>query len=187
MSRYALGKMADSVVIRSRRNSNHLAKFDVDGEDFPWWISEREPVVTQLADDLFSVHVEIIAVPRVYDNPENKTLAACHVGDGDLSVRTEGYMGRRLFIGGVEFPWMITYDGFTIKTGGTTCQTVELSFFAKTVDSDDYIRDTRWVQNINTDNVAMPENSEAYGVKRLAKHRGGEYVEPYHGQAQGSA
>lgn len=35
--------------------------FTVNGEDFPWPISERGPIVTKLDDNLFTVGVEIFA------------------------------------------------------------------------------------------------------------------------------
>jgi hypothetical protein len=150
-------KLAETVVIRGKPEY----RFDVDGQDFPWWISERGARVTQLLDDLFEINVEILCIPKAYDGDE-RGHENCRVGQGDLTVRLEGYMGRRLFIGDVEFPWDITADGVVIKTGVTLVPSVSLSFFAKDVDSNRFIDDARHILDIDGAVYAVPENSKGW-------------------------
>lgn len=72
------------------------------------------------------------------------------MGEGGLSVCIDGLPGsRQLFLGDIEFPWLITEDGIAIKSTRTSYTSVELSFFAKDVDTDEYIIDAREFYDIN--------------------------------------
>lgn len=101
-----------------------MAVFSVDGEAFPWWISEAGPSARKLADDLYLVHVEIFAT----------------ITEGD--DRVEGFHHGGLpdwgwpqpIMCGTEFPWCISQDGFTYRSSGSTLPTVELEFFAESVE-----------------------------------------------------
>jgi hypothetical protein len=151
-------KVAETVVIRDKPNY----KFEVDGEDFPWWVSEKAPQVTQVMDDLFTVKVEIFGghekIGRYGDGDE-----MLRVGRTDVPIRVEGYQGKRLFIGDVEFPWDMTADGYRIECGMRILPTITLSFLARDVDSDMWIDDSRWIENINGDTYAFPpENSKTW-------------------------
>jgi hypothetical protein len=151
-------KLAELVVIRGKPDY----RFDVDGEDFPWWVSEKGVEVTQLTDDLFAVKFEILCISKVYDSDEHR-FDNCRVGEGDLPVRLEGYAGRRLFIGDVEFPWDITGDGVKVECSRRIFLTVTLAFFAKDVDSNQYIEDARNIMNINGDHWAFsPDTSKSH-------------------------
>lgn len=93
--------------------------FDVDGAEFPWHITEAGPRVTRLMDDFYAVNVGILCL-----NKETREVSFAAVGN----------MGRIPVIGGVEFPWYITEDGFVFRQSSKTVPSVTLSFLASQVD-----------------------------------------------------
>lgn len=93
--------------------------FDVDGAEFPWYVTEAGPRVTRLADDVYAVHVEIFCMDK-----KTRGISFTMTGDSHIPV-----------IGGVEFPWYITEDGFVLKSEWKSLPTVTLSFLANHVDA----------------------------------------------------
>jgi hypothetical protein len=106
--------------------------FTVDGDPFPWFITEDGPRATRFRDDLYAVHVTVIA----------QDSFAC-----------TGIQASPV-INGIMFPWYLTEDGYTFKTRRGDIPTVELSFFTK-----DYcgpgVEDSRSVWAHNGDKVAV--------------------------------
>lgn len=97
--------------------------FMVDGKPFPWWIDEKGPQVTKLADDLYAVAVDILVVSATgNDTPETFH----HDGFGNNTW-------PQPIINGIEFPWYISQDGFTYRANCRICPVVELAFFAQSV------------------------------------------------------
>jgi len=91
--------------------------FEVDGEEFPWWITEKGPKVAHL-QDMYAVTVEIYCIDR-------KTLR-------DVPFSTTGDHNHIPVFGGVEFPWYITQDGYTYHQRDDIVSYVELTFIAET-------------------------------------------------------
>jgi hypothetical protein len=94
--------------------------FDVDGAEFPWYITEAGPRVTRLMDAFYAVHVEMFCVDK-----ENGHI---------LSFSTTGDRNTIPVIGGVEFPWFLTEDGFVTRSAWKSLMTVTLSFLSSQVD-----------------------------------------------------
>jgi hypothetical protein len=116
-------RIAESVVVDLSRKGRDM--FCVDGDPFPWWISEEGPQVTRIADDLYSVWVGILG----FLSGHSGDAALTHGGlQGD-----EGW--PQPVIIGIEFPWYISSDGFTYRSGGSSeVPVVELEFFTKSVE-----------------------------------------------------
>ena len=110
--------------------------FTIDGEDFPWYISERGQIVTRVMDDLYVVDVEIIELCK-------------EPGEHYLYTLDFGYTSDRCsvpnipVIGGVEFPWLLTDDVMTLTFGHKQFPTLHLKFFAESVDANIPIDDQR--------------------------------------------
>jgi hypothetical protein len=117
-------------------------QFTVDGQDFPWFISERGPIITQLADNFYGIEVEIFCIGR-----DSKQY---------LPFTTAGRDGHTPVIGGVEFPWLIAHDGYTFKSGCKNIPSVTLTFFAYEVESCRYIEDVREVYDNDGNLWARP-------------------------------
>jgi hypothetical protein len=116
-------RIAESVVADLSREG--LDVFRVDGEPFPWWISEKGPQATRLADDLYSVRVSIFGV--------TDSLPETFYHEGLSPSDNSGW--AQPVIQGIEFPWYISSDGFTYRSGGSSeIPVVELEFFAKSVE-----------------------------------------------------
>lgn len=98
--------------------------FTVDGELFPWYL-EHTPIVTRLTDRIWAIKVDILCLDSGPDG--------C-VPDRCLPFTTAGVNSHTPVIGGVEFPWSITHDGYTFTAGCKTFPTVSLSFLAYNVD-----------------------------------------------------
>jgi hypothetical protein len=139
----------DTAVVHPANGEPHYHVFTVDGEDFPWYVSERGPRVTQFGDNLYAVNVEIYGYAMIPEGGES--------AGRDLSLKVGGYMGHHLYIGDVEFPWDITGDGVIIRSSSKTIPSVELSFFVRNVDSNEFIADARHVDNIDGDTYAQKE------------------------------
>jgi hypothetical protein len=117
--------------------------FTVDGEEFPWYITERGPIVTQVSDNLYTIHVEIFLIDK------NRPASGY---DWDLSFTASGYAGRTPHIGDREFPWAITEDGLTFSASCHDLPKLSLAFYAREVEVVDhtvYIRDARDKYDIN--------------------------------------
>lgn len=103
-------------------------KFEVDGQDFPWYVDARGPQVERLDDDLWAIGVWII----------------CAKEDHRIQgVRAEGFKPP-IYIHGVEFPWPILDDPGLIMTMSRCEPTkVWLKFLARSVDTDTFVADLR--------------------------------------------
>jgi hypothetical protein len=128
-------------------------RFTVDGEEFPWYISERGPQVAKIADNLFTVHVEIPLTDK--SRPWKREDA--EDASRWLSFSASGYACRTPIIGGQEFPWVVTEDGFTFSASRKNFPTVSLAFFAAEVEFSDpttgwcLIDDKREIYDVNGD------------------------------------
>jgi len=131
--------IADTVVIRhickckdSALHPGHDEvtehRFDVDGEDFPWYINERGPLVTRVLDDLYVIDLGILLL----DKESKKTLKFSYwptrVEDGS-SVPFVPVLGD------VKFPWTCTDDEMFLRFSHKQIPTVHLRFFARDVDA----------------------------------------------------
>jgi hypothetical protein len=96
-------------------------RFDVDGEPFPWYITEEGPRFTRVEDGSFVVHVPILPNVGVGE------VVAVHVDDKGLAPY--------LTLGGELFPWSITEKGVDIHVA-SSLTVVRLGFFARSVDVD---------------------------------------------------
>lgn len=105
--------------------------FEVDGAPFPWFITEEGPRAVRHRDDLYAVHVTVIA----------QDSFSC---DGVNPV-----------INGILFLWYLTEDGFNYKTSRGDIPTIELAFFTKDYNGP-YITDERCIYAHNGDKVANP-------------------------------
>lgn len=101
----------------------HGYVFSIDGEDFPWLISEKGPVVTKLADDLWKIYIEIL---QLSEGLEFKIEDGCY-----------GWP----YIGGRRFPWPITSEGLVLEAGRGKLGMLKLAFYAKNVDTNGPITD----------------------------------------------
>ena len=113
--------------------------FLVDGGEFPWFISERGAVIKRLADDMYTVGVEIFLIDKnehegVFRHPY---LPFGYTADGGVSVPNIPV------IDGTEFPWLMTEDGWQLSCGHKTLPTLKLTFFAHHVSGDCEIDDQR--------------------------------------------
>jgi hypothetical protein len=132
-----MSKIANHVHIETTKGQY---RFDVDGEDFPWFVSDRGPQVTRVADDLYAIAVEIFCLDR-----ETKDY---------LPFTTAGGRCQYPVIGGTEFPWTMSDTGYTFRCGWKTFPTVALTFFAEDVESSTLlIDDVRHVCNENGDTL----------------------------------
>lgn len=132
--------IAETVVIRHRCHCTPVAQpphdtviehvFTVDGEDFPWLISDRGPIVTRLADDFYAVDVEILLLNKNRNDKGRHEI---------LSFGYETYDGQmvpfRPVIGGVVFPFSCTDDEITLRFTNKILPTLRLKFLARDVDA----------------------------------------------------
>lgn len=122
-------------------------RFDVDGQPFPWHISEDGARFTRLLDDFYRVDVDILPILRA--KPDNKLPTGGRLyrdARTKEEARSEEVRDSRdggLFIAGVEFPWVIAEDGIAYTRSRTTVATITLSFFAESVDTDGEVTDER--------------------------------------------
>lgn len=122
-----MDRVAKTVVIDPRPNY----RFDVDGKDFPWYISERGPIVTQVDDELFTVGVEIFLIDR--DTHDDLTF--------DYGSPRSGF--NPPILGGREFPWLLTEDECVFTFASKVLPTLRLKFFAEKVTGDWPVDDQR--------------------------------------------
>jgi hypothetical protein len=117
--------------------------FTVDGEDFPWLLTERGPTVSRLRDDLFVVDVEIILLTK--DRGETRTGEGAYCDLLSFSwVADAGTIAPAIpIIGGVEFPWLLTMDERVLTFGHTMLPKLALRFFAKNVIGNSPVEDLR--------------------------------------------
>jgi len=101
-------------------------KFLVDGEKFPWHISEVGPSIRRLMDDLYAIKVEMLVT---------------------IDEKKGGIYQKDLFspprLGGIGFSWPITEEGFVYRCRGKYVPTLTLEFFARDVSTDIEILDER--------------------------------------------
>jgi len=100
------------------------AVFCVDGEPFPWLLSQEGPTARKIADDLYLVHVEILPISTTDDDrPES----FYHEGLKDGWAQP--------VLQGITFPWCISSDGFTYTSRGCReLPVVELEFLCRSVE-----------------------------------------------------
>jgi len=122
--RFAKTVVAD---IKAATRKDPRAAFKVDGESFPWLLSEDGPTARKI-HDIYLVSVKILVVslkdedlPETFHhewkNPEQ------NIGWGQPVIQ------------GIVFPWTITHDGLTYRSAGCKdIPTVELEFFAEHVE-----------------------------------------------------
>jgi len=129
-----MDRMAQEVIIRSNiEDRDEPYVFTVDGEDFPWYISETGPIVTRLADDFYSVYVEIFLM----DKETHDYLPFSYVLSDFNSPPTWP------IIAGNEFPWLLTEDGAQLNMSGKMIPTLKLAFLAQSVTANIPIEDKR--------------------------------------------
>lgn len=128
--------------------------FVVDGEEFPWYISENGPHVTKLGNELYGIKVEIYCVDR-----ETKRYLRFEVDSGE-----KGWPPELFFIGDREFAWAISDDGFTYEASLTIIPTVTLTFFARSVDDDGWVDDARQVRDIGGTVLAPQTKGNPHGT-----------------------
>lgn len=105
--------------------------FTVDGDPFPWFITEEGPRATRLRDDLYAVHVTVFAQD---------------------SFSCDGIQAPPV-INGITFPWYLTEDGFTHRSRNGDIPSVELAFFTTDYFGPD-VSDERGIYAYNGDKVA---------------------------------
>lgn len=103
--------------------------FTVDGEDFPWYVSQRGPIVTQLGDDWYTVDVEIFLLDKGTKESLEFSYWPRSLSQGGSSVP---YIP---VIGGRNFPWTCTDDEITLRFNHKMIPTLHLKFFARSVDA----------------------------------------------------
>jgi hypothetical protein len=150
-----LDKIAKTVVIRHVCHCDGAVEkpdcdeakehvFDVDGKEFPWFISERGPIVKRLADDLYSVDVEIMLVSKEKRDADGNTSRPHH---WYLDFGYATYGGSSVpyipVINGFEFPWLLIEDGCELRFGHKIVPALHLAFLAHEVDANIPIEDLR--------------------------------------------
>ncbi len=114
--------------------------FTVDGEEFPWFISERGQIVKRLADDLYSIDVEIVGISKdtVLDGerPYHRFLEFTYNTYG-------GHIAYIPTIDGKEFPWLLTEAGCQINFGHKILPRLQLAFLAHNVTGNVPVDDQR--------------------------------------------
>lgn len=112
--------------------------FMVDGDEFPWWLSQRGPLVERVSDGLYTVDVEICLLdknehPGVFPHP--------YLAFGYLAHASS--VPNIPLIAGEEFPWLLTGDGWTLTCGHKQMPKLRVSFYALNVSGDVEIADRR--------------------------------------------
>jgi hypothetical protein len=137
-----LNKIAQRVVIRHTCNCKYaIAKpvyeaeqhvFTVDGEDFPWYITERGQIVKRIRDDLYLIDIEIIGL----DKKTVHTIAIEYLIEDSPAPCIP-------VIGGREFPWLLSEHPMTLTFGHKMFPILHLAFFAREVDANIEVQDLR--------------------------------------------
>jgi hypothetical protein len=99
--------------------------FTVDDQEFPWYISERGPIVARLTDDLYTIDVELLLLDR-----ETKTYLPF-----SYTSRGVGSVPYVPVIDGQEFPWTCTADEFVLRFSHKQIPSLRLKFYARNVDA----------------------------------------------------
>lgn len=120
----------DTATNRPHDDEPEIHRFEVDGEPFPWYISEKGPQVTRLADDFWRIDIEILGLARI-------------VTEAMLPIGSSGRMGEIPVIGGIAFPWLMTEEGWSMTAGHKQIPTVTLGFLARNVDTNTPVTDLR--------------------------------------------
>lgn len=87
--------------------------FDVDNEEFPFYISEEGARISKLRDDLYQIDITILAARK-----------GPYAG---LNFSVNEWEPPK--IDGIYFPWTISADGFTYQRTHKTVPTLKLGFF----------------------------------------------------------
>jgi hypothetical protein len=130
--------IADEVVFEP---ADH--KFEVDGAEFPWYISERGPIITRVSDDLFVVDVEIVQMHRGNQQYLSFEYRSGYFGNYDGDTTWSGPPPFVPVIGGEPFPWLCTEDEMVLRFSHKQIPTLALKFYARNVSSSARIRDSR--------------------------------------------
>ena len=100
-------------------------EFLVDDKPFPWYITKEGPILYQLAPELYTVRVTILnAHPFSVGDPE-----ALPRDDRGFALDMEAWP----WIQGRPFPWMITEDGWQLRSRRGDLVTLELAFFTRSL------------------------------------------------------
>lgn len=122
----------DLVVIR---NDHSPYMFTVDGVRFPWYVSERGPLITRVANDLYIVDVEVFLMGN-----EDQKLVEFALKSSDPDVWAVPYVP---LLGGVEFPWLITDDEMVLRFSHKQLPALSVRFYAHDVDTNLDVTDER--------------------------------------------
>lgn len=116
--------------------------FVVDGNAFPYLLSESGPVVTRVSDGLFTIGLKIL----LFRMDTMKTLpiscVAHHSSVPNVPV-----------IDGEEFPWLCDDSGFKVSFSHKEIPSLTLTMYARNVIGNYLVTDTRppkeslWTQN----------------------------------------
>lgn len=126
--RNVLEAIAKDVVIDGKPSFT----FTVDGEDFPWLVSERGPKVTRVMDDLYIIDVEILGLSK----PPFEILSIGYVNPA-------AGVPIMPVIDGLEFPWTLTDDDVVLTFGTKRYPTLQLKFYAHSVSGTAEVDDLR--------------------------------------------
>lgn len=110
-------------------------RFDVDGEPFPWHITEVGATFVK-RDDFYLVTVELLPIAR----SNNELLKV--VLDTDNPPTFEHIDGSR-----TAFPWFIHGD-ITVRQDSRQLPIMELTFIAEDVDTDTFTPDTTFYGDV---------------------------------------
>lgn len=121
-------QLAETVVIKGKPKF----QFDVDGEEFPWWITSAGPKVMKLDEDLFAIKVTLFCNGTSPDDRHQPNMDGPAViidtHENPSFGNRKGEMQR--------FPWAITQTGVRTVRSALYCTQATLAFFAKAVDCD---------------------------------------------------
>jgi hypothetical protein len=123
----------DAAVEKPAPHQHDEHVFQVDGDDFPWPLSERGPIVTRLKDDLFAVDVEIYLLGKK---------------DGKYEYLEFGYFPTNMtpflpLINGRIFPWLLDANGWELKAGHKRLPQINLTFFTRNITGNYPVDDQR--------------------------------------------
>lgn len=123
----------DDAVEKSAPHEHDEHVFQIDGEDFPWFLSARGPIVKRLRDDLYTVDIEIFLLAKE---------------DGAFHYLDFGYApiyGTPFLpvINGEVFPWLLDPNGWELRAGHKRLPEIRLTFYARNVTGNYPIEDSR--------------------------------------------
>lgn len=138
----------DAAVEKPAPHEHDEHVFQVDGQDFPWHISERGPIVTHVADDLYKINVEIFLITGPADHAAGKPVRALPIGYTAPGMDTPpdgpGPVAPYIpLIDGQQFPWLCDDSPMQISFSHKQLPTLNLTFYARNVTGNYPIGDQR--------------------------------------------